>query len=101
MGGESDAGFNTEFVGFHQDPVSPSLALQGITSLQNSQARIDWVEREVAFRRDEFRDKKKVKIKVVTWNVEGARVAEDLTNLLEEAETVDVYVVGYGRYFDL
>lgn len=58
-------------------------------------ANHDWVSRQLRLRRTEFTETLKAKIKIVSWNVNGKRVAEDLTNLLVENEEPGIYAIGY------
>ena len=37
-----------------------------------------------------------VKIKIVSWNVNGKRIAEDLTSLLLEDTQPGIYAIGYS-----
>jgi len=45
-------------------------------------------------RRNEYTEPLNVKIKIVSWNVAGRRVSEDLTQLLVEDIEPGIYAIG-------
>ena len=46
-------------------------------------------------RKQEYVETLHIKVKIVSWNVNGKRVAEDLTDLLLEDVEPGIYAIGY------
>jgi hypothetical protein len=50
----------------------------------------------MSLRRPEFVEKFNIDIKIVSWNVNGKRIVEDLTSLLAEPSEPGLYAIGYN-----
>jgi hypothetical protein len=46
-------------------------------------------------RRKEYVEPLNINIKIVSWNVNGKRITEDLTSLFHEDVEPGIYVIGY------
>jgi synaptojanin len=60
-----------------------------------SKANHDWVSRQLSLRRTDFVDTLDITVKIVSWNVNGKRIVEDLTSLLTENCQPEIYAIGY------
>ena len=49
----------------------------------------------MALRRTEFVEKFNIGLKIVSWNVNGKRITEDLTTLLGNDGEPGIYAIGY------
>jgi hypothetical protein len=81
----------------HERPSSSasSISSDSSTALTKSRANDDWVSRQMALRRAEFVGKFNIGIKIVSWNVNGKRITEDLTTLLDNDGEPGIYAIGY------
>ena len=86
----------------HERPASPAISTHSSASSSSSpstsptpEASHDWVARQMKLYRLKFVETLNVKIKIVSWNVNGKRVAEDLTSLLLEDTEPGIYAIGY------
>jgi len=89
MSGQNDnrpSSAGSESTSDSSPPSSPGAAI----------ANHDWVSRQLRLRRTEFTETLKAKIKIVSWNVNGKRIGEDLTDLLVENEEPGIYAIGYA-----
>lgn len=77
----------------HERPPSPASSTSSSSS--NSEVSHDWVARQMKSNRPKYVETLNVTIKIVTWNVSGKRVAEDLTPLLLEDTEPGIYAIGY------
>jgi hypothetical protein len=81
-------------------PPERSLSPTPSSSSSSSQsadveANHDWVARQMKLSRSKYVEELNIKIKVVSWNVNGKRVAEDLTSLLLEKDSEpEIYAIG-------
>jgi len=75
-------------------PLSIASSSSSSASSLHGESSHDWVSRQMSLRRQEFVEKFDVKIKIVTWNVNGKRVAEDLDALLFEENEPGIYAIG-------
>jgi len=82
--------------GHNERPSSPasSAGSDASSGAANSETSHDWVTRQMKLRRNEYTEPLNVKIKIVSWNVAGKRVAEDLTQLLLEDTAPGIYAIG-------
>lgn len=63
--------------------ASSSAAAQSITLLnENSQMRMNWIERQLQLRSKEFTEEKKLHVMIGTWNVNAKKPSEDLSSWL-------------------
>lgn len=79
-------------------PASPASSIKSSSSSStaNSEVNHNWVARQMRLYRTRFVETLNIKIKIVTWNVNGKRVSEDLTSLLVEDSETGIYAIGYG-----
>jgi len=82
--------------GQDERPSSPASSSGSDSSSHpaNSETSHDWVTRQMKLRRREYTEPLNVKIKIVSWNVAGRRVSEDLTQLLVEDIQPGIYAIG-------
>lgn len=75
---------------------SPSRA-SSISSASdaNSEETHDWVRRQMKLCRPKYVEPLNIEIKIVTWNVNGKRVTEDLESLLLESSEPGIYAIGF------
>jgi len=71
---------------------SSSSSDQGPVAIANH----DWVKRQMRLRRKEYTEPLNAEIKIITWNVNGKRLGEDLARLLLETADPGIYAVGYS-----
>jgi hypothetical protein len=84
----------------HERPASRASSTHSFSSSSSStsappEASHDWVARQMKLYRHKFVETLNVKIKIVSWNVNGKRIAEDLTSLLLEDTEPGIYAIGY------
>src|SRR5436190_18560149 len=79
-------------------PASSASSIKSSSSSSTAKSEVNqnWVARQMRLYRTRFVETLNVKIKIVTWNVNGKRVAEDLTSLLLEDSEPGIYAIGYG-----
>jgi hypothetical protein len=77
----------------HERPPSPASSTSSSSSI-NLEPSHDWVARQMKLNRPKYVETLNVKIKIVSWNVNGKRVAEDLTSLLYEDTEPGIYAIG-------
>jgi len=80
----------------HSPPTSTRRSSSSSEEYPIAIANHDWVDRQLRLRRSEYTAPINVKIKIVSWNVNGKRVGEDLTSLLLEDEEPGIYAIGYN-----
>ena len=82
---------------YHERPSSPTSSISSDSSFSsNTETTHDWVARQMKLRRNEYTEPLNVKVKVVSWNVAGKRVTEDLTGLLHEDTEPGIYAIGFA-----
>lgn len=74
-------------------PASPASSTSSSSS-NKSERHHDWIARQMRLRRQEYVETLGIKVKIVSWNVNGKRVAEDLTDLLLEDVEPGIYAIG-------
>jgi len=77
----------------YERPPSPASSTSSSSSI-NSEPSHDWAARQMKLNRPKYVETLNVKIKIVSWNVNGKRVAEDLTSLLYEDTEPGIYAIG-------
>ena len=77
----------------HERPSSPASSISSLSS-DDVKRNHDWVARQMNLRRQEYVEKLNIKIKIVSWNVNGKHIAEDLTALLVEDTEPGIYAIG-------
>jgi hypothetical protein len=78
-------------------PSSPTPSVTSSSSSQstNLEANHDWVARQMKLSRSKYVEPLNIKIKIVSWNVNGKRVTEDLASLLLEKDSEPgIYAIG-------
>jgi hypothetical protein len=73
----------------HSNASSTSSSLSA-----NSERQHDWVGRQMQVRRLEYVEPLNIYVKIVSWNVNGKRLVEDLTTLLLEDTEPGIYAIG-------
>jgi len=76
-------------------PASPASSISSSSSTE-SERDDDWIARQMRLRRQEYVETLDIKVKILSWNVNGKRVAEDLTDLLLEAVEPGIYAIGHS-----
>ena len=64
------------------------------SSSADSERQHDWVARQMQLRRLEYIEPLNIHVKIVSWNVNGKRIVEDLTDLLLEDTEPGIYAIG-------
>jgi hypothetical protein len=78
----------------HERPPSPASSVASTLS-SNSEETHDWVRRQMTLCRPKYVEPLNIRIKIVTWNVNGKRVTEDLRSLLLETSEPGIYAIGF------
>lgn len=73
---------------------SPSASSSSSSFGANDEPDHDWVARQMKLRRPDYTETLAVSLKIVSWNVNGKRVGEDLTSLLLEDTEPGIYAIG-------
>jgi hypothetical protein len=74
-------------------PSSPAVS-ESSSSSDDIDTAHDWVYRQMKRYRAKFVEQLKIRVKVVSWNVNGRRVTEDLHPLLHEDTEPGIYAIG-------
>jgi hypothetical protein len=81
----------------YERPASPaSSSISSSSSSTKSEHDDDWIARQMRLRKPEYVETLAIKVKIVSWNVNGKRVAEDITDLLLEDTEPGLYAIGYS-----
>jgi hypothetical protein len=75
-------------------PASPASSASSTSSTKSERSSHDWIARQLRLRRQEYVEALEITVKIVSWNVNGKRVAEDLTDLLLEHVEPGIYAIG-------
>jgi hypothetical protein len=80
----------------HQLPRSRASSTSSTSSTLtvNPVPRHDWIARQMHLRRLEYIEPLNIRVKVVSWNVNGKRITEDLSSLLLEDSEPGIYAIG-------
>jgi hypothetical protein len=78
----------------YERPSSPASSTSSSSSSKSEHSH-DWIARQMRLRKQEYVETLDIKVKIVSWNVNGKRVAEDLTDLLLEDVEPGIYAIGY------
>jgi len=83
---------------YENQPPSPTLSTYSTSSTLSTASAIkhDWLLRQMRIRRREYTEPLDIKIKIISWNVNGKRITEDLTSLLHEDTETGIYAIGYA-----
>jgi hypothetical protein len=77
----------------HRRPHSVASSARSSLSA-DSERQHDWVARQMQLRRLEYIEPLNIHVKIVSWNVNGKRIVEDLTTLLLEDIEPGIYAIG-------
>lgn len=88
----ADTSVNVE-VQQRERPHSPASSTSSTLTV-NSAPRHDWVARQMHLRRLEYIEPLNIRVKVVSWNVNGKRITEELSNLLLDESEPGIYAIG-------
>ena len=78
----------------HERPASPASSTSSSSS-NKPERNHDWIAGQMQLRKQEYVETLGITVKIVSWNVNGKRVAEDITDLLLEDVEPGIYAIGY------
>ena len=78
----------------HERPASPASSTSSSSSNKPDRNH-DWIAGQMQLRKQEYVETLGITVKIVSWNVNGKRVAEDITDLLLEDVEPGIYAIGY------
>jgi hypothetical protein len=88
----ADTSVNIEDQRYERPHSSASSTSSTLTV--NPVFRHDWVARQMHLRRLEYVEPLNIRVKVVSWNVNGKHITEELSNLLLEGSEPGIYAIG-------
>lgn len=75
--------------------TSSTTTVEKLPFDSNPEINHDWVYRQMKLYRGKYIEPIKITIKVISWNVNGKRLSEDLLPLLDESVQPGIYAIGY------